>query len=214
MSTICVTNSMRTTKSCTLRDTHRETCDGWRGTRECRGCMPRPADRGMLCWTCWEALNSEIAIWYDFAAIIQNIDRAVTPDSSGPTQKPGSRVIIPQTRLDIDEVESHLASLKSVNGNLERWVSTVDGATDSINFMHAARRARRSHEIEERPHRVRVKCPSCGTFGLVWFPVESVGAEVSVRCRYDGCGFVADQSDFEELAFQAEIKNRKKVGRN
>lgn len=45
-------------RGCALYRQHLDDCDGVGPTgRECRGCLPRRADQGMLCWPCYRRLQ-------------------------------------------------------------------------------------------------------------------------------------------------------------
>ena len=210
MSVVCVTNSMRGVKSCLTTGEHHDLCDGFRGGKECRGCLPRRAAKGLLCFSCWERVTLALSRWFTFAEVISGIDRAVTPENIGGGGKPGSRLPIPQTWLDVDETESYLAIYESVGHDAKLWVSSMEGAKSAINFVISAERAFRSHPVEERAHRVRTSCPSCQHKSLVWNPVLTFGGEVSVTCSFTGCGYVADQSEYELLALnESQTKTKR-----
>lgn len=206
MSLVCITNDMHGVRSCTVSGEHSATCDGWRGSRECRGCLPRPAQHGLLCWSCWEHLIEVMTQWPRFAGLISGIDRAVQRDTAGVRTTAEGHIPIPATRLSVDECESFL---KSYMGNADEWVSRVDGAKDAITFTRAAETAFRMHPIEEKAHRVtRFRCIKCGHVSLVWIPPQTAGDQVQVNCSTDGCDYVLDQSSFEIVA---DLEERKAV---
>lgn len=201
MSLLCVTNSMRNVRSCVVRGEHASHCDGWRGVKECKGCLPKQAQHGLLCIHCWERVVSTMSVWPRFANTIEGLDRLVVHDSAGVRGKAGSRIPIPQTWLDVEEVESFLKTYHDAGDNLEYWVSSEQGAKDSINFCVTADRAMRSHPIEEKAHRItRARCTECKFPSLVWIPTQYQGDEVTVKCKNPECGHEMDQSTFELLA--------------
>lgn len=206
MSLVCITNNMAGVRSCTVVGEHSVNCDGWRGSRECRGCLPRPAEHGLLCWHCWEHLITVLNRWPHFANIIGGIDRAVQRDSAGVRTTAEGYIPIPATRLSIDECESFL---KSYTGNTDEWVSRVDGAQDAIMFTRMAEVAFRSHPIEERAHRVtRFRCIKCDNNSLLWIPPANIGDHVQVKCVTEGCDYELDQSSFEIVS---ELEGKKAV---
>jgi hypothetical protein len=78
-------------------------------------------------------------------------------------------------------------------------VSTEAGAADAIQFAAAAERAYRSHEVAERPHRIRrVRCPECQQ-QMIWHPPAWFEGHVHVKCANEECGHVIDQDEFENL---------------
>lgn len=204
VSLVCITNDMPGVRSCTVKGQHADVCNGWRGSRECRGCLPKPAQHGLLCWNCWEQLVDTLTEWPRFAGIISGIDRAVQRDTAGVRTTADGHIPIPATRLSVDECESFLTSYK---GSADDWVSRVNGAKDAINFTHMAQTAFRMHPIEEKPHRVtRFRCAKCGHVSLVWVPPQSAGDHVEVTCSTAGCDYALDQSSFEIVAELEEKK--------
>ena len=198
MSLVCISNNTAGIRSCTVKGEHLAACDGWRGARECRGCLPRPAEHGLLCWNCWENVVRVMTAWPEFAATIAGIDRAVQRDTAGVRTSTQSYIPIPATRLSIDECESYL---KSYRGNTDEWVSRPDGATDALQFVRVAEVAFRSHPIEEKAHRIhRFRCRQCSQLSLVWNPPAWAGDHVRVKCATEGCGYELDQAAFELVA--------------
>lgn len=201
MSLLCVTNSMRNVRSCMVRGEHASVCDGWRGDKECKGCLPRKAQHGLLCMACWERVVDTMSAWPSFAETIEGLDRLVVHESAGVRSKAAGSIPIPQTWLDVDEAESFLHTYKQAGRNLDYWVSSEHGAMDAINFCISAERAFRTHPLEEKPHPlVAVRCSECERVSLVWEPTRHLGDEVQVVCKNKACGHVMDQSTFELLA--------------
>lgn len=199
----CVTNDMPGVKSCRRHGFHLETCE----RETCKGCAPREANKGCLCWTCWERLLDVTTQWPVFAATVVGLDRVMTPEMSGGRGLDKNRIPLPQTWLDVNEAESFLMTFTQAGGDVEAWVSTVDGAKDSINFVISAERAFRSHPLEEQPHKApQVACWECKKRTLVWNPPKFFGDEVHVQCLDPECGYTMPQSAFELLA---QIEERK-----
>jgi hypothetical protein len=84
---ICITNLMDDQHSCTLRGQHQITCDGWEYRwstdqhlevatgRECRGCQPREAKHGLLCWECWQTVLTAALAVQDEGGVAPRINR-------------------------------------------------------------------------------------------------------------------------------------------
>ena len=201
----CVTNDMANIRSCRTKDVHLPNCE----REECRGCMPRSADKGCLCWACWERLIDAATAWPKFAATISGLSRLVTPENTGGHSLNKNRIPLPQTWLDVEEAESYLVSLTKAGGILEAWVATTDGASDAINFMLKAESAFRAHPVEEKPHKAtNVVCWECKKRTLVWMPPKFFGDEVHVTCVDPDCGYSMPQSAFELLAQIEETQQR------
>lgn len=195
---VCITNSTPNIRSCVSKDKHVEGCTGERRGKPCMGCLPRPAQHGLLCWSCWENLVLTLNRWPEFAALISGIDRAVQRDTGGVRSSSAARIPIPATRLSVDECESFLSTYK---GNADEWVSRVNGATEAVQFTKAAESAFRSHPTEELPHRVKqTRCLKCSQNSLVWIPPAYLGDNVRVTCNNTECGYELDQSSFEMVA--------------
>lgn len=207
MNAVCVTNDMSNVRSCVVPGEHKPTCNGVRSGGECEGCLPRPAEKGFLCWSCWERVEHELNRWPEFAELISSIDRAVTPERIEDSGKPGSRIPIPMTRIDVDECESYLRSFYKASSDADVWVSHPAGAEDAVMFARYARRAHTIHQVEELPHRVRTNCPACGNRSLVWYPVPEFGGDVSIECSVTSCRHVIEQTMYERIALLEEYSN-------
>lgn len=210
MSLLCITHSMsEVRKPCMMGGQHLPGCGSTQG-KKCSGCVPRVAQQGLLCWPCWEQLVQVMLRWDDFADLVSKYQRLITAESEGGGGSPSSKIPIPQTRIDVDEAESFLTSLRANGSQLDQWVATKFGAQDAIRFIRVAQRAFLSHAIEEKPHRVKtVRCFKCSLPTLWWFPPEAPGSSVEVRCVDEACGFVVDQTSFETIARIEEKKARK-----
>lgn len=195
---VCITNETKGVRGCRIRGQHGDSCPGDRYGRDCEGCVPRPAEHGLLCWGCWERVQHAWARWHEFTALTAGIERAVQRDNTGSTGQPSSTIPLTLLWLAIDECERYL---KSLSGTLDDWVARVDGAKDAILFAVSADIAYRSHPIEEKPHRLkRQRCPKCSQQTLVWHPPQYFGDHVRVACSDAACGQEMDQRSFETLA--------------
>jgi ribosomal protein L37AE/L43A len=210
MTLICITNIMDDQRSCTIRGQHQVTCDGWEyrwsvdrnievaSGRECRGCQPKEAKHGLLCWECWESVSTA-AGGYDILAMrLAGVDRAIVRDNGGiRTQALGS-IPIPAVRLMLDELSSYLRGRPA---SLDTWVSTETGAKAAIRFGRAYASAVKNHPTEELAHKInRTRCTECGQLTLVWNPVERLGGDVVVKCSNPDCAATIDQTSFEKIA--------------
>ncbi len=176
---------------CKAADVHLETCT----SDDCRGCFPRPAERGFLCASHFDRVEHALARWDDFSRRAQQLgmSKAVQRDNAGVRTTAEGHVNLTGVYLALDECRRFLRSNPS---SAEMWVQTEAGAADAIQFAAAAERAYRSHEVEERPHRIRrVRC-ECGA-QLIWQPPAWFEGDVTVRCSV--CDRVMSQDEFEAL---------------
>jgi hypothetical protein len=204
MSLVCISNDVPGVRNCVHRGEHLEGCTGERHGKECRGCLPRKADQGMLCVYCYEELLNVLGWWPTFATTITTNGPLVNRDNAGISSKAIAHDLLTLMFLDVNEAEDFLQSYTRT-GDVRVWVSNHAGAVDAVKFMQVAKRARNTHQVEERPHRVtRVRCRECGETTLVWMPPEHYRDEVTVKCSKDGCGFVLDQAAFEWVALAEE----------
>lgn len=217
MALVCITNSMNDVRSCTVRGQHELVCDGWqyrynRQTgreeatgRECKGCLPREAKKGMLCYSCWEKVEQAFADWTsDLENALGNNDRLVQRDNAGIRSQIVGYVNMPSTALALDEIRSYL---RSCPATADLWVSTVDGAKDAIRFARAVPVAKRTFEIEEKQRQMRrVRCPKCKQQqpSLMRKPPEFFKDLVRVVCETPGCGKVI--TDIDKLVAIAKIE--------
>lgn len=57
MTLVCITNAIAQLPArarCRIRGQHYDSCN----TDTCTGCVPRPANHGLLCWSCWTKLQA------------------------------------------------------------------------------------------------------------------------------------------------------------
>lgn len=198
MSLTCVTNETPGVQSCIIRGEHTTACTGWKGDRECPGCLPRPAEHGLLCWDCWENLIDVETRWDEFITALDGVDRAVQRDNAGVRSSTSTHIGLTNLWMDIHVC---LMFRKSLTGMLDEWVSRIHGAQDAVKFTKAARSAYKAHPIEELPHRLKVqRCPKCSQQTLVWHPPQYERDDVRVKCGNEECGQEMDQRSFETLA--------------
>lgn len=213
MTMFCVTNELADEmRPCTRKGEHLTTCDGneylynAKHRREettgktCKGCAPREAKMGMLCYPCYEKVEQAFTDWTPwFQDTIAGIDRLVQRDNGGIRSSAFGHIPLPGTMLAINEIESYL---KSFPGSIEQWASTFFGAVDAIHFSRAVPAARRTHQIEEKAYRIaRTRCPECKQLSLVWNPPTKQGADVTVKCQNAACGHEINQDGYEVLQF-------------
>lgn len=177
---------------------HRVTCHDHEGWAEhlrpgrCRGCLPRSADRGYLCQSCWDRLDQAYMRWPQFRRLVVETEgRAVAPEGGGVTSAaPGGYSNLALTFLTLDECDRFLRSRG--DRTLDAWVHTEDGARDAIQFAHAAERAYTSLEVEARELQLeRVECPHCGHLSLSQNPTRRKQGVTIVDCM--NCGELLDK---------------------
>ncbi|MFF9565756.1 Rho termination factor N-terminal domain-containing protein [Leifsonia sp. NPDC014704] len=208
MTLLCITNQMDDFRSCTIRGEHKVSCDGyryrwderrrkWEVLGECTGCLGRLAKVGLLCIACYEKVQHAFVEWTPAReAAMGSIDRAVKRDTAGRTSGPEGYVPIPGTILAVNEISSYLGSFP---GRLDLWVSSERGAMDAVRFGRAVPAALRTHELEEKQHKVRrTRCPECKQLALVWKPPAEPTAPVRVVCT--ACAHELPQDAFEKVA--------------
>jgi hypothetical protein len=210
-------------RSCTIRGEHTVRCDGkeYRYVekrhrdettgRLCTGCLPRLAQKGLLCWGCWERVEEAFIKWTPFAEqTLAVLDRAVQRDTGGRTSGPEGYVPIPGTKLAVDEIRSYLRA--GAGGSAEAWVSTVEGAKNAVRFARAVPAALRTHELEEKAHKIRrTRCSECKQLTLVWNPPQHSHDRVTVTCSNSECGAQLDQGSFAMLAQIEETDKTRKA---
>ncbi|QWT24954.1 hypothetical protein KPL76_06245 [Subtercola sp. PAMC28395] len=204
----CITNTMTDVRSCTVKDEHQIVCDGYEYRRnpqhggeeatgrECRGCLPRIAQVGLLCYSCYDKVLHAYSAWTeDRRRILASIDRAVQRDNGGVRTAQEGYVPLPGTMLALDEVASYL---RTDTGTFTEWLSKPEGAADSLRFARAVTAAQRTHELEEKAHRVqRIRCPKCQQQSLVWKPTMKPDDHVTITCQNSSCDAELDQPTFE-----------------
>ena len=200
MSLVCITNNTSGVHSCTVYGQHTDHCTGERYGKPCRGCLPRQAEHGMLCWNCWEQLVDVMSWWPTFAHTITSHGKLIQRDNAGVRTTVLDYSPLSNQWLDVQEAETLLESYTRA-GDVALWVSGEEGARDAVRFVQAALRAKRVHPVAEQPHRIqRYRCRQCGHVSLVWNPPAHFRDHVRVQCTTEGCGYELDQSAFELVA--------------
>lgn len=206
----CVTNIMDDIPSCTVRDEHEDRCDGWeyryaRGPHEwtevatgrpCRGCVPRPAEHGMLCTACWRSLEGALRAAPPLVDLLSSYDRLVQQTGGGGST--GPTVPLAPTKLALDEIESYERTRRGRPA--EVWVANEAGAIDAVRFTRAVRSGVSAFPDTEKTTAVpRTRCPECQMLVLQWTPPTLVGDPVRIKCRNPACGFELDQSGLDSV---------------
>lgn len=79
MTLLCITHSMDRIRSCTIRGYHLDgTADGHedRPGHECQGCLPRPAEHGLLCRLCFEKYEEALGRARDLITHLRSVERS------------------------------------------------------------------------------------------------------------------------------------------
>ena len=102
---------------CTIRGEHLADCDGTAVRRdgetvECRGCLPRPADVGVLCERCWGRLQSLVRTMPATVEHLLEVAGQVlgSRPGGGGRRAPGSGCLVPEASVMADELHSVLAA--------------------------------------------------------------------------------------------------------
>lgn len=208
MAIVCITNDMRDVRSCVRHKLHTDACDGWEyvynqetqrdeaSGKPCRGCLPREARHGLLCEVCYERLGDALNGVGPWLTAMQGVENAVRRDTGGVRTKSGPPIPISPVQLAVDEVMSWY---RYYPGDIDAWSQNYEGAKQAVHFARVTLSAVRSHEAEEKPHRIkRVRCEECGQTSLVWTPPGQFRAPVNVQCQNADCRHGLTQDQFEE----------------
>lgn len=106
MTLLCITNDVDDLRSCTIRGEHLTTCQN----DQCDGCLPRPAEHGLLCYSCATKFDDALALSLDLISHCRSIESGPR-DSSGIRSAPGSRVILPTSWVQADTLYRQLAAV-------------------------------------------------------------------------------------------------------
>ncbi|SDT22157.1 hypothetical protein SAMN04489834_3125 [Microterricola viridarii] len=243
MTLVCLTNDIPNLRSCTVRDQHQAHCNGfaWRYDRaleidmptndECTGCLPRQAEHGLLCWSCWMRVTEAWSKAHDMITHLRSVDRAQQIDNGGVRADPGWVIPVPITWRMADELIMLLghpapgfpsdAVVEEIDVITERfiddldpevWVSRPAGAEDALRFVVLMQTAIAGHPMDDREHRVvNVRCPECRLKALLWKPPLEAGDELDVTCT--NCGYEMDHNRYEAVMTlqRLEPKTRKEA---
>lgn len=228
----CVTNSIDDVRSCVIRDQHASNCDGmqWRYDREaecsypsnleCNGCLPAPAEHGMLCYSCHEKLRAALKIALDMITHLCSIERAQQLDKNGVRSQAMWILPVPNTWRMADELIMLLghpapgfpsdASVFEVDAITERyldgldvdaWISRGDGGEAAVRFYRTIQNALAQHPFEDVVHPVKnVRCNKCKQLTLIWKPPLDFEGAVRIECGNPECAFVVDEAQYAALA--------------
>jgi hypothetical protein len=212
----CITNSMRDVRACTIKGQHVPECDGWEYRwnedrdreestgDECRGCLPREAKQGLLCWACWDSASAAVEGAPRLAGMLRGVDRAVQRDNGGVASQTLGYIPIPAVKVMLDELHSYLRSKGS--SDTLAWVSTPEGAADAVRLGRAYSAAVKAHPTEERAHRIgRTRCTACNQLSLVWQPPSRSGDTVVVECSNVECTAVAMNQTLHEVGHERQV---------
>lgn len=247
MSLVCVTNDHPDLRPCVIPGEHAVHCDRW-ATRwdrdleqrvstdqDCKGCLPAPAEHGVLCWSCWTKTLDALKVALDVITHLRSVDRAAQQDNAGVRSAAGWVLPVPSTWRAADDLIVLLghpepgfpsdANVWEVDAIVERyldridpaqWVATFTGAEAAVRFNAAMHSALIQHPMEDYEHRVRnVRCGGCQQRSLLWKPPLLFQGEVRVECTNSKCGVVVDQTGYGRLseAEQVSVKERLAVER-
>ena len=109
------------TSGCTIRGEHLADCDGTAVRRdgetvECRGCLPRPAEVGVLCSWCWGRLQSTTRT---LPALVEHLELVASPSIQSPSghtsegggcSRPSEGMLYPAATVEVDDLHSMLAT--------------------------------------------------------------------------------------------------------
>jgi hypothetical protein len=221
----CITNDMPDIRSCTVPDKHTDYCPG----SDCTGCLPRRAEHGILCWSCWQKTRDAVQIAPDMITHLRSVERAQQFDSAGVRASSTWVIPIPQTwRLadellmllgapapgfpstaDVDEVQAITEEWAHPDADL--WVSSEHGAEDAIRFYRLMQTALAQHPMAEYEHRIRnIRCAACKELTLLWKPPLSFEDDVRVVCENPACRAEITHDRFQTLAQLEEWHARTK----
>lgn len=106
MTLLCITNDLDDLRSCTVRGEHLTVCSD----DTCTGCLPRPAEKGLLCYSCAAKLDDALGLTVDLVSHCRSIESGPR-DSTGVRTAPGSRVILPVSWIQADNLYRQLAAV-------------------------------------------------------------------------------------------------------
>lgn len=231
MTLVCITNDVPELRPCVVHGEHAAHCTGFStrfdrdtGRREmtnyeCGGCLPVPAEHGMLCWSCWEKWQDALKVAVDVITHLRSVERAAQLDNAGVRSAAGWVLPIPSTWRAADDLivlAGHptpgfpaSAGPWEVEAIAERfidaidaavWASRVDTAVAAVRFNQDMHSALIQHPMEDYEHRIRnVRCPECKRKSLLWKPPLLFRGEVRVVCTNADCAFVLDQTRYIEV---------------
>jgi hypothetical protein len=194
----------------------------------CRGCLPRKAEHGLLCWSCWEKVLDAVKVATDMMTHLRSVDRAQQIDNAGIRTAAAWKLPLPNTWLMADEMlmllgygdgegfpsDANVFEVEAITERFvddivpETWTASKDGAEAAVRFYLLMQTAMAQHPMKEYEHRVRnVRCYKCRQLTLLWKPPLLFEDQVTVVCTNPKCGAVLDQTLYEHVALIEDPKS-------
>ncbi len=148
MTLLCISNSMDGVRSCTVRGHHLSACAWGQAqalleagealfsptVRECVGCLPRPAETGMLCRSCNEKFTAALDIGVDLITHLRSVERGPSPEDGVRTATVNAPTY-PESWQEADQLWMYLAGVAIAHASDKRidepvwptWASVIDG---------------------------------------------------------------------------------------
>ncbi|WP_105033511.1 hypothetical protein [Cryobacterium aureum] len=231
MTLVCITNDLDDVRSCIVNGQHASNCDGmeWQYDREaecsyptsneCGGCLPAPAEFGVLCYTCFEKTRGALKIALDMITHLRSVERAQQLDKNGVRAAATWILPVPNTWRMADELIMLLGhpapgflstatteDVKAVTEaqldfDVNEWVSREAGGEDAVHFFRTMQHALAQHPFADVEHRVQnVRCWECRQLSLVWKPPLEFDGPLHIACSTPACEFVVDPTLYAILA--------------
>lgn len=208
--------------------------------KACGGCLPRQAEHGLLCWSCWEKTRAALNQAADMITHLHSVERAQQHDNGGIRSRAGWVIPVPSTWRLADELLVLLghpepgfpttATVGEAEAIVDRtlaalapdmWVAREDGAEAAVRFYTTMQLAMRQHPMAEYEHPIRnVRCPRCKRRSLLWKPPlaftpddDNPDGRVRVLCTTEGCGTEMSQDLYDEVAQIEETIRRDEAAR-
>jgi len=199
--------------------------------RPCKGCLPRRAEYGLLCWSCWEKLEDALDEAVSMITHLRSVERAVQTDNAGVRTPSGWVIPVPATWRMADELLMLLghdapglpadASYFEVEAIAERtvdrihpgsWVTLEAGAEAAIRFTLLMQQAIAHHPRKEDEHKIQlIRCERCKQRTLLWkpplafFPTDdNPDGRVRIVCTNEKCKHEISREKFRSLALVVE----------
>ncbi|WP_104084232.1 hypothetical protein [Cryobacterium sp. Y11] len=228
----CITNDLDDVRSCVVNGQHASNCDGreWQYDREaecsyptnneCGGCLPAPAEHGMLCWSCYAKTRDALKIALDMITHLCSISRAQQLDNNGVRASATWILPVPNTWRTADELimllghpapgfpsDAVVWEIEAITEryldaiDVDEWVARQDGAEAAVRFFRIMQNAMAQHPMADVEHKVKnVRCHECRQLNLVWKPPLDFDGPIHIVCSTPECGFVVDDTLYAVLA--------------
>lgn len=219
------TTTITCVRGCTITGQHATECaDG-----ECRGCLPRPAEVGALCWWCIKRLRETLA---EIPALVAWLNAAGAPlarfgaTSDGRGNGDSSETVpMHAAWLEADELDAEVAGWamaviedhpvpltgpKAVALHPAEWLDRhhetlatmefVDMALDELTRSVARLKARFPPPWAVEPARkVPIPCPRCGGMSLSYTPQAWAFQPFRVSCANPECVRVFSEDEWDKI---------------